>query len=228
MPSHLLDLNAGVPNRGVEALRGRLERYGEVRVYAVRDAGELPEPGAPGPWVLSGGPGSPWEEGPWRAPLLAALRARVAARLPTLAICYGFELLGAAMGAELRRLTTPRLGVWPVALTAAGRADPLTAGVAAAGSFENREWGVFGAFGTTLARGTEGDVVAVRLAPGVVGAIFHPEADDAAVAEVLAEGGAVAREVDSRYGSGTAARMRHLGVSRVNEGFLAACLAELG
>ncbi len=101
------------------------------------------------------------------------LERRIRDDLPTLGICFGFELLAAAAGSELRRLTTPREGEFPLALRVE---DPLLAGLSGAGTFESRAWGVFGEQGATLARGPEGDVVAARYAPRVVGVIFHPEA----------------------------------------------------
>ncbi|MSQ01006.1 MAG: hypothetical protein EXR71_03810 [Myxococcales bacterium] len=113
------------------------------------------------------------EAGRWREPLLAALRGRIRHDLPTLGICFGFEMLAVAAGSELRRLTTTREGEFPLALR---QEDPLLAGLSGAGTYESRSWGVFGQEGTHLAIGPEGDVVAARYAPRVVGVIFHPEA----------------------------------------------------
>ena len=82
-------------------------------------------------------------------------------------------MLAAAAGSELRRLTTPREGEFPLALK---REDPLLFGLLGAGTYESRSWGVFGDEGCPLALGPEGDVVAARYGPRVVGVIFHPEA----------------------------------------------------
>lgn len=174
MRAHLLDLNDGVPNRGTAALRGQLEHAGfEVDTWDVRQGGGLP-PAEAGVWVLGGGPGSPLQAGAWREPLLDALRARVAADRPTLCICYGFEMLGAAMGSDLRRLATPREGVYPVRLVAH---DPALEGLDGHGAWEARSWAVFGDFGRVFARGPELDVAGTRLGDHVLGVIFHPEAD---------------------------------------------------
>lgn len=200
---HLLDFNAGEPNRGTASLARLLG--GEVRVWDVRRDGALPADD-PTPWVLGGGPGSPLEEGPWRRPLFAALRNRVDADRPTLAICYGFELLALAAGARLDLLPHPRLGLAPLALTDAGRADPLLRGLDGAGSLENRRWGVWDCPGAALAEGPAGDVAAARLGPRVVGVIFHPEADAEGVLGALA--GELARAVDALHGAGAAAAMR--------------------
>lgn len=228
MRVHLLDLNAGEPNRGTAALAALAAPWGEARVHEVRRGLERP-PTEDGVWILGGGPGTPWEDGPWRAPLLEALGARVRARLPTLAICYGFELLCLVTGSRISRLERPRLGVWPVALTAEGHADPLLRGLDGCGSFENRSWGVWGDPdwpAVALARGSEGDVTAARWSPEVVGTIFHPEADDAA--KELLGTGALGGRVDQLYGVGTAERMSGLELGavhrRVVSGFLTATL----
>lgn len=139
----------------------------------VRRGGALPRNDA-APWVLGGGPGSPADPGAWREPLLAALRHRLAHDLPTLAICFGFEMLGAAAGGELRRLATPREGVVPVVRVGD---DPLLAGLPSPASWESRSWGVWGSPGALFAAGPEGDQAAIRYSPRVVGVIFHPEAD---------------------------------------------------
>lgn len=163
-----------MPNRGTPALVGLLAAAGwRAEVVDVRRGGALP-PSDDTPWVLGGGPGSPADAGPWREPLLAALRHRLAHDLPTLAICFGFEMLGAAAGGELRRLGTPREGVCPVVPVGD---EPLLAGLASPRSWESRHWGVWGSPGTVFARGPEGDQAGIRYSPRVVGVIFHPEAD---------------------------------------------------
>lgn len=222
---HLLDLNAGVANQGVAALADRLTTRGVVWIHAVRDLGELPqEDGAA--WVLSGGPGSPFDDGPWRAPLLAALRRRVEEDQPTLAICYGFELLAAALGGEVRLLRERRFGVWPLLLTEAGKGDATVAPLDGAGTFENRSWGVFGSPGEVLARTPEGDVAAARLGRRVLGTIFHPEAGPGPIDALLAKG-ELHDEIEARHGAGSAARMRALGVGQVYEHVIDAWLAAL-
>lgn len=175
MPVHLLDFNGSVTNRGTPALLGLLAG---ARRWRTREHGEVP-PVRGGVWVLTGGPGSPLEDGAWRDPVLDALRARVAADEPTLAICYGMELLALALGSALRPLARPRVGVLPLRLTAAGQDDPLFGPLDGAPTLENRQWGVFGGAGTTLAEGEEGDRVVVRYGARVVGVMFHPEADEA-------------------------------------------------
>lgn len=175
MRIHVLDFNGGVTNRGTPALLGLLAG---ARRWRTREAAELP-PADDGLWVLTGGPGSPLEAGAWREPVLEALRARAAADAPTLAICYGMELLALALGAELAPLGRPRVGILPLRLTPRGREDALFGGLDGAPTLENRGWGVYGGPGETLAEGEEGDRVVVRFGERVVGVMFHPEADEA-------------------------------------------------
>jgi GMP synthase (glutamine-hydrolysing) len=171
---HVLDLNAGVPNQGVAALQLLLRREGfEPRVWDVRQGVVLP-PDDGDAWVLSGGPGSPLDEGPWRPGLLEALAARMAGGRPTLGICYGFELMALVAGAELRRLAAPRHGTYPLELAAA---DPWLAELQGCEAYESRSWAPFGGRGEVLALGPEGDVAAMRFGAVVCGVIFHPEAD---------------------------------------------------
>ncbi len=175
MHVHLLDLNAGLPNRGTAAIVGVARELGHpVSVYDVRARGELP-PAGDGAWILGGGPGSPLEPGPWRDPLLAALRARSARSLPTLAICYGCELLGASLGGELRRLREEREGVYPLRLLGTAGRDPLLRGLGRAAAYEKRSWGVFDVPARVLATGPDGDAAAFRVGRSW-GLIFHPEA----------------------------------------------------
>ncbi len=178
MHLHLLDFNGHAANQGIAALRGLMGNG--VSVWPTRLTGVLP-PADGGVWVLSGGPGSPLEDGPWRRPVLDALRARVRADEPTLAICYGFELLALALGAEVAPLARPRVGVVPLRLTGAGRSDPAFAGLDGAPTWENRQWGIFSGGGEIVAEGEEGDRVVARLGRNVLGVMFHPEADEAGV-----------------------------------------------
>jgi GMP synthase (glutamine-hydrolysing) len=219
---HLLDFNAGEANRGVAALV-RLCGPSGVVVHEVRRSASIPPPG--GSWVLSGGPGSPLEPGPWRAPLYEALRARVAKDLPTLAVCFGFEVLAAALGAELRPLRTPRIGVWRLRCTDAGLEDAALLGCEGAGTFENRRWGVFGGPGRVLAVGDEGDTVAARYGPAVLGTIFHPEADAPSIRALL--NGPHREEVDGRYGPDAPERMLALDLEAVHRRVVGAWLAGL-
>lgn len=57
------------------------------------------------------------------------LRQAVARDVPALGICLGGQLLASALAGEVTRNPEPEIGVGTVMLTAAGRADPLLAGL---------------------------------------------------------------------------------------------------
>ncbi|MDH3704097.1 MAG: type 1 glutamine amidotransferase [Alphaproteobacteria bacterium] len=77
-------------------------------------------------WVM-GGPMDVWEEDayPWLAAEKAAIAEWVATGKPFLGICLGHQLLAASLGGKVAPSAQPEIGVMPVSLTGAGRADPL-------------------------------------------------------------------------------------------------------
>lgn len=79
--------------------------------------------------MVLGGAMAAWEDDahPWLARETALLARRARADRPTLAICLGAQLLARGLGADNWRGPTNELGLWPIALTEAGRADPLLA-----------------------------------------------------------------------------------------------------
>ncbi len=82
-------------------------------------------------WVM-GGPMDVWEEDkyPWLQAEKAAIREAVSERgMPFLGVCLGHQLLAAALGGEVAPMAQPEVGILDVALTAAGTADPLLAGL---------------------------------------------------------------------------------------------------
>ena len=118
----LIDLNAGVPNLGVPAIESRLRDAGlEWSRYEPRINQTMPvmEHGAV---ILSGGPGSPQEDRPWRDIVLSWL-ASLDRKTPVLGICMGCQLLAEVHGWSLKELDQPRFGVYPLGLTAEGRQD---------------------------------------------------------------------------------------------------------
>jgi GMP synthase-like glutamine amidotransferase len=97
------------------------------------DAGEEIPPldGYDGLWVM-GGPMDVWEEDqhPWLAAEKRAIRTAVERGLPYMGVCLGHQLLGAAMGGRIGKAAQAEVGILDVALTEAGRRDPLFEGMA--------------------------------------------------------------------------------------------------
>ena len=82
-------------------------------------------------WVM-GGPMNVWQEAehPWLRSEKAAVRKAVRERgMPYLGFCLGHQLLADALGGTVGPMRQPEVGVLEVALTEAGRRDPIFAGI---------------------------------------------------------------------------------------------------
>ena len=64
---------------------------------------------------------------PWLADEKRWIASAVSAGLPFLGVCLGAQLLASSLGAAVRTGAEPEVGVLPVMLTPAGRADPVFA-----------------------------------------------------------------------------------------------------
>jgi GMP synthase (glutamine-hydrolysing) len=182
-----------------------------LRVVEVHAGASLPdELGEAGGVVVTGSPRSVTEDAPWMVRTGRWLLDQAGRGLPVLGVCFGHQLLARAFGGEVARSPRGReIGSVPVALTPAGRADPLFAG------FPPR----FGAFATH-----EDEVV--RLPPGAVHLAgngwsrvqafgvgervrcvqFHPELEVGTLAALVADrAGALAAEAEARGEDGARA-----------------------
>src|ERR1700744_1807531 len=103
--------------------RGRPVRYLDVGFARI----EAPDPVAASLMVILGGPISATDDAlyPPLVPLLAMIKKRTAAGLPTLGICLGAQLIARALGARVYPAAQAELGWTPLTLTDARRAAPL-------------------------------------------------------------------------------------------------------
>ncbi len=120
-----------------------VEHPGVLRDYFRRDAitwdtveldqGDAIPPLEPYDMMLvMGGPQDVWQEAehPWLVMEKAAIRRFVVdMKRPYLGICLGHQLLAAALGGTVAMADSAEVGVMPVAMTAAGRADPFFDGL---------------------------------------------------------------------------------------------------
>lgn len=126
---------------------------------------------------------------PHLQPEKALLRLAVAQGLPTLGICLGAQLLAMSLGAPVGPHHTPEIGWYQVALTAAGRRDPLFAGLGPLLQvlhWHNDRWEL-PAGAVRLARAPGCDNQAFRAGRCAYGLQFHPEVTPAILAAWAAD-----------------------------------------
>jgi GMP synthase-like glutamine amidotransferase len=99
-----------------------------------------PEPETGDVVLVMGGPMGAYEEPahPWLAAEKRWIAGTVAAGVPVLGVCLGAQLLAASLGAPVGPGERPEVGVLPVRLTPAGRADPVLGGLG--DSFAALQW----------------------------------------------------------------------------------------
>ena len=132
--------------------------------------------------LAMGGPQQADEEHlhPWLGPEKALLRDAVAQGMPVLGVCLGCQLLADAHGGTVEPLAEAEVGIVDFALTEAGRADPLFAGLPDAPL--TMQWhlnavSAMPAQAVLLASSPACGVQAYRLGPRAYGVQFHMEVD---------------------------------------------------
>jgi GMP synthase-like glutamine amidotransferase len=139
--------------------------------------------------VVMGGPMDVWqrEAYPWLVPEIEAIRRWVVElQRPYLGICFGHQLLAEALGGKVTLMAEPEVGMAKVALTEAGKADPLLAGFAP-------EVEIFQWHGAGISTMPEGAVIlaenaacatqAIKWGPYAYGFQYHVEITPRTVAE---------------------------------------------
>ncbi|MFT3917631.1 MAG: GMP synthase [Anaeromyxobacteraceae bacterium] len=145
-------------------------------------AGRLPPPGWHAGIVVTGSLASVTEDAPWMRTLGAWL-VEASRRSQVLGVCFGHQLLGAALGARVERNPAgPEMGTVEVTLTPDGLADPLFAGLPPRLAVQQSHFDHVAAVppgAVLLATGAGAPVQAFRLGERLRGVQFHPEFDAA-------------------------------------------------
>lgn len=154
------------------------------------DAGEpIPDLEAYDALIVMGGPMDVWQEDqhPWLVAEKAAIRRFVKVlKRPYLGVCFGHQLLAAALGGSVQLAKVPEVGPGTVELTQAGAADPLFAGLES--PLRTFQW--HGAEvvrvpegGEVLARNDACAVQAFRIGAAAYGIQYHVELTEVTVPE---------------------------------------------
>lgn len=150
-----------------------------VRVHRPYLGESLPEASIAG-LVILGGSMSALDDYDWFAPLADLIRERRDGSLPTLGVCLGHQLIGAALGARVvTNPSGPNVGPQSVGLVDADD-DPLLHGLAdgtSLGVHWNDDIVAAPPDGSrVVARDHRGDIQALRHGPAMWGVQWHPEA----------------------------------------------------
>lgn len=171
-----------VPFEGPGVFQDCLERRGFTLKRTI-----VPQQGLPSESIdfllIMGGPMSVNDPDTWIAQELAFVQHVIVQGIPVLGICFGAQLLAKALGGTVAPGPIFEIGMVPITLTDAGKADPLFGGLPA--TFPVFQWhgeGVtLGSQGLPLAASTDFPVQAFRHQDRVYGFLFHPEIEQASI-----------------------------------------------
>ena len=118
-----------VPYEGVAGYRAPIEAAGYVidRIDVADPAFSAHDLRAPDLLIMMGGPMGVYEQEayPWISCQLGRLKARLEADRPTLGVCFGAQMIAAALGGHVYEGPRKEVGFHPITLNAAGAASPL-------------------------------------------------------------------------------------------------------
>ncbi|RLB55173.1 MAG: glutamine amidotransferase [Deltaproteobacteria bacterium] len=154
-----------------------------VRVVNAEAGEALPPLGEVGALIVTGSAAMVTDRPPWSVRSAELLAEVVRAGRPTLAICYGHQLLADALGGHVGDNPNGRqVGTIEVTLTAAGKADPLLGPTSPRSRFQASHRQAVLALPPSavhLATSPRDDNHAYRIGPRAWSVQFHPEFDAA-------------------------------------------------
>jgi GMP synthase-like glutamine amidotransferase len=186
---------------GLGYLGEALERRGAaLEIVHVYDGDALPDPTGYDLLLVLGGVMNVYQEDdyPWLADEVRAIQAMVAAKTPVLGVCLGGQLLARALGAQVHLGGVREIGLIPIALTDAGRADPLFAGLENGLAAVEWHYDTFAIPSGAVALAASATCAhqAFRFGDCAYGVQFHPEITPSMLAEWIREGRDSEPEVD--------------------------------
>jgi len=163
-----------------------LRRGASLTIIRLDDGETVPDASAYDMLLVMGGIMNVYQEDkyPWLVEETQAIRRAVEAGKAVMGVCLGGQLLAKALGARVRLGAATEIGLTPIILTEAGKADPLFEGLP---QVEAVEWhdDTFdiptGA--VALARSQGCPHQAFRFGERVYGLQFHPEVSPTMLAE---------------------------------------------
>jgi GMP synthase (glutamine-hydrolysing) len=118
-----------VPYEGVAGYREPVEQAGYLldRIDVTDPSFSSVDLCGPDLLIMMGGPMGVYEQDqhPWISCQLRRLRLRLQADRPTLGVCFGAQMMAAALGADVFAGPAKEVGFHPVTLNSAGAASPL-------------------------------------------------------------------------------------------------------
>ena len=118
-----------VPFEGVAGFRLPIEQagYAVTRIDVMDPHFSSLDLCSPDLLIMMGGPMGVYEaeDHPWIGCQLRRLRERLAHDLPTLGVCFGAQMMAAALGARVYPGPVKEVGFHPIRLEGAGRSSPL-------------------------------------------------------------------------------------------------------